>query len=303
MLRDNDGVAFAVLTIVWGLGFSAAEAGFSSFPPLLLMAFRYDLGTVLLFGYVAVTVDDWWPSTSGDLVALASGGVLLITGANGIWFVGQNLTTSVFSGMMASLFPVLTAAFSWLLLPEDRLTPLSLVGLFVSFAGALLIMLPNGGFDVDANLIGKLVLFLSACSGSLGSVLIRRAETSIPSTAQSAWSVAIGALLLHALSLFLGESWDGTVTLASGIGLVYLSVFSTAVVWILYFSLLQRRSAIEILFVSYLLPIVAGIAGWVFFGEVVTTSMVVGFPVVVAGFALMKRQTIRQEFRRRRNRA
>ncbi|MFB6183359.1 MAG: DMT family transporter [Haloarculaceae archaeon] len=298
MSRYRDVVGFGILVCVWGFGFAAAEIGFSTFPPLLLMAFRYDIGAVLLFGYVVVAVDDWWPSTRGDYLAVLSGGVLMMVVGNGVWFVGQRLTTSVFSGMMASLIPVTTAAFSWVVLPDDRLTPLSLIGLGVSFVGASIITLSGNGLTFGASLLGKGLLFASVCGMALASVFIRRADASIPSTAQTAWSVLLGAVLLHLLSPLVGETWGGTVTVASGLALAFLGVFSTVVVWLLYFGLLERYSAIELSMATYLVPLVAAAVGWALFGEPVTRAMVVGFPVVVSGFVLMKRRTLRTELRR-----
>jgi drug/metabolite transporter (DMT)-like permease len=48
----------------------------------------------------------------------------------------------------------------------------------------------------------------------------------------------------------------------------------------------------------YIAPVVAATAGWLLFGEPVTVPMVGGFLVVMAGFALMKRQEIRAELTR-----
>lgn len=298
MTGYRDLAGFVVLVSVWGLGFAAAEVGFSTFPPLLLMAFRYDIGAVLLFVYLAVAVDGWWPSTRGDVAAVVAGGALMMAVGNGVWFVGQRLTTSVFSGMMASLIPVTTTAFSWVLLPGDRLTRPALVGLGVSFVGALVIALPEHGLEFGASLLGKALLLASVCGMALASVLVRRADTSIPSTAVTAWSVLLGAGLLHLLSPLAGETWDGVVTVASGSALLFLGVFSTVVVWLLYFDLLERYSAIELSLATYLVPVVAAAVGWAAFGEPVTRSMVAGFPLVVTGFALMKRHAVRAELRR-----
>lgn len=298
MSRYRDVAGFATLVIVWGVGFAAAEIGFSTFPPLLLNAFRYDLGAVLLFGYVVANGARWWPTARGDVLAIVSGGVLLMAIGNGVWFVGQDLTTSVFSGMMASLIPVTTVAFSWVFLPQDRLTPLSLVGFFVSFVGALVITLPGSGFELDAGLVGKSILFASVCGMALGTVLIRRAEPSISAIAQTAWSVAVGAVLLHLLSPLVGETWHGAVTPASGFALLFLGLFNTVVVWLLYFTLLERYSAIEMSLATYLVPVVAAAVGWLLFGESVRPTMVTGFIVVVAGFLLMKRHALRAEIHR-----
>jgi drug/metabolite transporter (DMT)-like permease len=62
-----------------------------------------------------------------------------------------------------------------------------------------------------------------------------------------------------------------------------------------FFWLLGRRSAIEISIVSYITPVIAGISGWVLFGDPITTTMIVGFCIVVFGFSVMKRNALREE--------
>ena len=299
----RDVTAFCALGWFWGTTFAAVEVGLVSFPPLLLLALRYYIAGAILLGYVAWTTDDWRPATTADFVAISGGGLFWIAIGNGVWFVGQELTTSVLSGLMTALIPIATTAFSWVLLPEDRLTPLSLVGLCASFGGALLIVSPSGTAvaAVSAELVGKGLLVAGVAGSALGSVLIRRAAAPISSTAQTAWAVLLGAVVIHGLHRVTGEPGIATVTMDSVAALLYLSVPATVVAYRLFFSLLDRHSAIEITLVTYLVPIVATSTGWLLFAEPVTKNMLVGFPIVLVGFGLMKRRELRAEFARFRN--
>lgn len=128
MSRVRDIAAFVVVAWAWGLTFAAVEVGLESFPPLLLMALRYDVAGVVLLGYVVARTGMWRPSTRADVFAIVGGGVFWIAVGNGIWFAGQQLTSSVMSGVMPSLIPIATTVFSWVLLPEDRLSPTALLG-------------------------------------------------------------------------------------------------------------------------------------------------------------------------------
>jgi drug/metabolite transporter (DMT)-like permease len=118
-----------LLGLLWGTIFPATELGLSTFPPLLLMAFRFDVASLAMIGYVVLRSEDWRPRSRGDALAIVAGGVLWTVIGNGVWYIGQDLTTSVFSGLATSLVPVLTAGFAWVLLPTERLRPLSIAGL------------------------------------------------------------------------------------------------------------------------------------------------------------------------------
>jgi len=47
--------------------------------------------------------------------------------------------------------------------------------------------------------------------------------------------------------------------------------------------------------VTYLVPVVAVVAGWLLFGERVGPRVIAGLLIIVVGFALMKREALRNE--------
>lgn len=294
--RTRAVVAFASLAVIWGLTVTATEVGLAVFPPLLLSAVRFDLAGVLLLGYVVRSEPQWRPRTRADLVAISGGGLFWIAVGNGFWFVGQDLTTSVISGVMTSLIPVTTTAVSWVVVPEDRLSPASVVGLAVSFLGALVLFWPSGSVALGAEFLGKGLFFLGVIGTAVGGVLIRWAPTTLSQASQAAWSVLLGAALIHGLSAAMGESWAVELTSASLGALAYLVLPGTVVAYLLFFSLLEPHSAIEISLVTYLVPVVAATAGWAAFGEPLTLPLVAGFAIIVVGFGLLKRRALADEF-------
>lgn len=295
MSRYRDVLSFVVLALAWGLTFSAVELGLSTFAPLFFMAVRHDIAGLLLLGYTVVAVENWRPSTRSDVVAIIGGSVCWIAIGNGIWFVGQELTSSALSGLMTSLIPLTTAAFSWVLLPEERLDAVSIGGLLIGLGGALIIVWPRGPITLSADVIGKTMLLVGVVGVALGSVLVRWAQSPLSTTAQTTWSVLLGGILLHVLSSLAGEPWTTTLSSTSVFALAYVTLVSTILAYGLYFSLLARHSAIELNLVMYLLPVVAASAGWLLFGEEITASMGGGFLVILLGFVVMKRHPIRDE--------
>jgi drug/metabolite transporter (DMT)-like permease len=102
---------------------------------------------------------------------------------------------------------------------------------------------------------------------------------------------------MHVASLAIGETqtfgvaWTPTALLA----LAYLALAGSAVGFLLYFHLLDLLGPIEINMVSYVAPIFAALAGWAVRGEVPTVYTAVGFVIIFAGFALVKRRALRGE--------
>jgi drug/metabolite transporter (DMT)-like permease len=296
MSRGRSILAFGTLALLWGLSVTAVEVGLAGFPPLLFTAFRYDAAGVLLVAYVAWTRSRWLPRTRGDLVAISGGGLFWIAVGNGVWFVGQGLTTSVVAGLMTSLIPIATTGVSWVALPEDRLRPAGVAGLVISFAGALLLFWPTGPATFQPEVVGKGLLFVAVLGTAVGGVLIRLASARLPRSGQTAWSVLVGTAIIHGLSWLAGESWSLELTVTSVGALAYLVVPGTVAAYLLFFSLYDDHSAIEISLVTYLVPVVAAMAGWLALEEPVTPQLVMGFAVIVVGFGLMKRRALATEF-------
>ena len=296
MKRYYDVIGFSILVGAKGLSFPAFEAGLTAFPVLLLAALRFDLAAVILFAYIFLRGMQSRPETSGDYIAILAGGLMIFTLSTGFWSIGQDLTTSTLSGLMSSLVPIATAGFSWLLLPEDRLSQGGIFGLTVGFVGALLIVLPGSALEFGPNTIGKLLIFLGVIGSALGAVIIRWAQPTIPAPTQTAWAFAIGAILLHVGSVGLENPIkDSEVTAVGIFAVLFLGIVVSALGRGMFFWLIGHRSAIEISISSYLAPVIAAVTGWLIFDEELTALMLGGFVIVLVGFSIMKRQGLRQE--------
>ncbi|ELY39520.1 DMT family transporter, partial [Halalkalicoccus jeotgali] len=72
----------------------------------------------------------------------------------------------------------------------------------------------------------------------------------------------------------------------------YLAVVSSAVGFLLYFDLLERLGPIEINLVSYVVPVVTAIAGWLLLAEALDPATIGGFLIIFVGFCLIKRRQL-----------
>ncbi|QRV14793.1 DMT family transporter [Haloterrigena salifodinae] len=298
MSRFRDLVRFLALATVWGSAFVAISAGLDHFPPVLFAAFRYDIAGVLMLAYAAVAVDDWRPRDRGEWSLVAVGAVLLIAAYHAFLFVGQQHTTAAAAAIVVSLSPVLTTGFARLLVPSDALSPVGVGGLLVGLLGVAIVARPDPSNLLSVDAVATGLVFCAAAAFGLGSVLTRRIDASLPIETMEAWSMIGGALLMHGVSLVLGEPLEpSTWTHPEALGaLGYLSLVASALGFLLYFDLLERLGAVEINMVSYVAPIVAAVVGWLYLGEVVDATTAAGFGFIAVGFVLVKRRALREEF-------
>ena len=92
------------------------------------------------------------------------------------------------------------------------------------------------------------------------------------------------ALLLPVAAIF-EHPWTVQPGLISLAGIAALGLLSTAIAYLLYFKLLARVGATNLLLVTFLLPIVALILGALFLGEHVQPIDLLGLALIMGGLA------------------
>ncbi|SDF27890.1 DMT family transporter [Halorientalis regularis] len=285
---------FLLLATLWGFSFPAISVGLEALPAVLFAAFRYDVAAVILLGVTGVraTGRSWLPSTRADYTAVAGGGLFLIAG-NAFLFLGQQTVPSGVAAIIQGLVPIATVLWALVLLPEERVSALGAAGIVVGFLGVALVIRPDPANLFAADLVGKLLICVQVASVALGGVVVQRAQPDIGGTTLAGWSMAAGGVVLHAISVGLGEP----LTVPAGLSLAaiaYLGVFATAIAFFLYFRILDRYGATETSLVAYVVPVVATLAGVVLLDERITVASLAGFAVIFVGFLLLKRSAIRQ---------
>ena len=293
MSRARNLALFLVLAAVWGSAFMAIKAGLAYFPPVLFAAFRYDVAGVVMLGYATYVVDDPVPRGRNEWAVVAVGATLVIAAYHAFLFIGETdpAVTSAVAAVIVSLSPVLTTVFARAFLPSERLTVIGVIGLLVGLAGAVVLAAPDPSNLAGGGTVPKLLVLLAAASFALGSVLMRASDDDLPIETIEAWSMVLGAGLMHLLSLGLGESvadvaWTAEALLALG----YLSIAASGIGFLIYFDLLDQLGPIEINLVSYVAPVFAAVSGWLFLREAITLNTVAGFLIICVGFALVKRE-------------
>lgn len=305
MSRYRDAGLFLALGLCWGGTFPAVEVGLTGVPPVLLGAIRFDVGALLMLGWVLRTADDPVPRARGDLVAIAIGATFLVTVNIVFLFVGQQFTTGGVAAIVYSLNPILTTAFAALVVGDEGLDPRGYVGVLLGIGGVVLVANPGSARIAigQGTAFGVALVFVATVSVSLGSVLLRATNTTTGALTRTAWVMAAGAVQLHLVSLAFGEPVPPLTRLSPAVitAIVFLGVFASAVAYSIYFTLLDQLGPFQINLVSYLVPIVATVVGALLLAEPVTGFTIGGFLLIVVGFALVKRRAVAREWARLRN--
>lgn len=299
--RYRDAGLFVLLAALFGSGFVAIKTGLRELPPVLFASLRFDLGALALLAYVTATRprSTWLPTTRRDLLGVGVAGLFLVALNNSLLFLGQGSTSAAMASVMYGLNPVLAPVFAWWLL-GDRFSWIGALGIGIALGGVVVIVQPSPATITSGSALGQLLVLGAATAVALGSVLLQRISPEMGSVPLTAWAMATGAVALHAVSLAAGESPAsaleiGPTTVAS---VFVIAIPSTALAYAIHFGLLERVGSVRANLVAYVVPVFAALSGWLLLGAAVSGWTVVGFLVVVAGFALVERNTLRTEARR-----
>jgi drug/metabolite transporter (DMT)-like permease len=300
--RYRDAVLFVLLAALFGISFVAIKTGLRELPPVFFAGLRFDVAAVVLLAYLAATRprSAWLPQSRRDLAGIAVAGAFLIALNNGLLFVGQGPTTPAAASVMYGLNPILAPVFAWALLGQ-RLSTVGALGIGVALAGVVIIVQPSPeAFAGGDEVVGQLLVLGAAAAVALGSVSLRRVEPSLKSLPVTAWAMAVGAVVLHGASAAMGEVTGPLLAVDTLTVLSILSIAlpSTALAYPIYFGLIRRVGPVRANLVAYAMPIFAALTGFLVLQSPIDATTVVGFFVVVAGFALVERRVIREELKR-----
>src|SRR4051794_9866671 len=254
-------------------------------PVFLMASSRFLIAGGLLFAWSWFRSGEReWPTLRQWGAAAVVGFLLFAVGNTSVAWSEKRLATGVASLVIATV-PLWLALFDRAATGQ-RLAPTSAAGLAVGFGGVALLAWPSGGGRVD--LVGVLVLVLSAAAWAAGSLRARRATMPRQPLLSSAMQMLVGGAVLLVVSLASGEpARVHHVSASSLLAVGYLIVFGSIIAFSAYAWLLRNTRTSLVGTYAYVNPLVAVFLGWAIENEPVTARTLVAGGVILAAVALI----------------
>lgn len=182
--------------------------------------------------------------------------------------------------------PMWTALFAaWLL--REPLGGRRIVGFALGIAGVVMIV-QLGPVALDARIVlAAFVGLLGAASWGWGGVMIKQSTGEIPAIALAAGTISYSTLLL---SPAWAQASTATWTPAATACAIALGVIGSGIAYLAFFTLVRDIGPSRTLSVTFLIPVLGVLWGWLLLDEAVTLSMVFGGVMVVAALGLVIRR-------------
>ena len=274
--------------IFWGTNFAATKFAALSIPPLLLVAFRFCAGGLLMYGGLRLLESE---SRLGrkDLFPMAALGCLGVGTAQTGFTFGLSMTSAASTGLIFSTAPVWGMLLGSVL-GHERPTGRGVVGVALSIVGVGVVFYEGLGAG-STSLIGNLWVLLAAVSVGVYTVLsVPLLERHTPLTVAT-YPILFGGpfVLLLSSPQLLNLGW-GSVGVGVWAAVGYSAVFATAFAFVGWQRGISRIGANRTLIYQYLITAVGVASGIVFFGERLGVEKVVGGAVILLGVYLARRQ-------------
>ena len=279
MTRSKATATGFIAVLLWAL-LALFTVGSTPTPPLLLNALCFTIGGTLGVVWAAVTGE--WRALSKVPVKVYLFGTIGLFGYHALYFSALRLAPAAEAGLIAYLWPLLIVLLSGLL-PGEKLRAGHLLGAFLGFVGAALIIGGGGIRFNPEHLPGYALALACAFTWSSYSVFSRRLGD-VPTVSVVVFCLATAVLSAGLHILFEDTAWPdsslgwGSI-LALGLGPVGLAFY----VW----DIGVKRGDIQLLgTASYSAPILSTLA-LVGFGFAEPSLHLVAAALLVTGGAIL----------------
>ena len=269
-------LAFAGVVLLAGSNIVAVRFSNRELDPFWGAGVRFLGASVILW---ALVVRGRHPLPAGrGLAGAVAYGVLSFLLAYAFFYWGSQEVPAGLGGTVMASVPLLTV----MLAAAHRLEPLRLravVGAAVAFGG--IAVMSSGALAGDVSVISVLAIVVAATAAAESGIVLKLLPSAHP-VVTNAIGMSVGAVLLLALSLLTRESWRAPASPSVWAALVYLMIASPFL-FMLFVYVVRRWTATGASYQFVLFPIVSVIGGALLLGEDVTSSLLLGAPLVLLG--------------------
>lgn len=273
------------LATLWGASYTLIKIGVSTIPPVTFIAAR----TVIAGGLLLIILRSRGLELPKDIKVwrrfLFQACLNSVIPFTLIAWAEQTVDAGL-ATILNSTTPIFAFLLTALITRHEALSVRKLFGVIAGITGIVLII----GFEVfhgvGENIVAQLAI-VAATICYAGAAIFGRGFKGLDPMMPAAGSLLCGALILIPLSLMVDHPWTLVPAAGSIYALLGLSIFSTALAFVIYFRLIHTLGSVGTTAQAYLrVPIGVAIGG-LFLGEALTPTAWIGFACVIAGVAAM----------------
>ncbi|MCP3443949.1 DMT family transporter [Bradyrhizobium sp. CCGUVB14] len=287
----RDWSLLAVLSILWGGSFFFNGAALRELPPLTLVLLRVALGAAMLLPLLRLQginfpkgVRGWKPFFAIGLLNNVIPFSLIVIGQT---FIPSGLASIL--NATTPLFTVLVMAAAG----EEALQARRVAGVALGLAGV--VILRGWGIETrTAQGLGILLCLGGALSYGFAALAARRLLKDSPPLGTATFQLMASTVMMAVVAGAAEQPWrlpiPGVLTWLAVLGLAALS---TALAYIVFFQIIRRSGASNVMLVTLLIPVTAILLGWLVLGEPISAREIAGAIVIASALIVIDGRALR----------
>jgi drug/metabolite transporter (DMT)-like permease len=285
-------LAFAAVYLSWGTTYLASKIAlmYEGYPPALFGGVRLTCAGLILLGLQFARGMPLRVSLRVFGQLLLMSWCLFLT-ANWLMNWGQSRVPSGVAAVIGASTPLWMGVIGIFWASTERLHPRGWIGLVVGMFGVLTLFLPRL-LDQDSavNTFHPFLIVGSCIFWSIGSLYSRQRSLPLPHLTSAGYQMLLGGGSQIVLGVCLGElhQLPGHITPRAAGCFLYLLVFGSLVGFVAFNWLLGHVSAAKVGTYAYVNPVIAILVGRVVDDEPLTTWLLAGIAVILAGVYLVR---------------
>ena len=279
-------ILFGLVGFLWGIPYLLMKVAVADIPPPLIVAGRTFIGAAILIP-IAIHKKTFVSALRGIKYVLPYAFLEMA----GPWILLTNAEKSISSGLAGLLIatvPIFATVITSLRGDHSVWQPKRILGLVVGFIGIISLV---GIESIKGTSSPKAIAMVI-----LAAMMYAYAVIMITSNLPNDDPIAINGLAMAITSVFYMPiaiaMWPNTAISAHAIeALIALGIFSTALAFMIFFTVLAEIGPARGSLVTYVNTAVAVVLGIIILNEPITLGIIVGLPLVLVGSYLASRKT------------
>lgn len=283
-MHRQDWLLLVILSVLWGGSFFFNGVALRELPPLTVAFLRVGLGALCLLVLIG-PLGGSLPKRAADWLPFAIMGMVNNVIPFSLFLIAQTIISSGLAAVLNAttpLFAVLVMAAGG----EERLTGRRIAGVLIGIGGVALLRAP--GLSPADQMLGVVLCLGAALSYGFAGYWGRRALAGVPPLTSATAQLICSTPVMAVVAGLVEQPWTlpmpGAATWAALAGLATLS---TALGYILFFRILNRSGAVNVVLVTLLIPVTTILLGVWILNEPFSANEIAGALVIAASLLVI----------------
>ncbi len=279
-----DWIRLIILSILWGGSYIWIEFALLTIPPLAIVFFRVLMASLFLLGVCKILKLSFKINKRLFVIFLMMSLFNNVIPFNLIAW-GQSQITASVSSILNATTPLFTVILAHYWPNGEKATLNRIIGVVIGICGVSILM----GFsfnDLDNSITGQIAILLASISYAISVLFGKQIDSSIHPAISATIMLCISSIILFPIVVYIGLDYNAVLKIGSIIPILGLSIFSTAVAYLIFYKLIKNIGS-NVMLVTLLMPISAIFMSIIFLGESIARQHIIGLILILIGLILV----------------